>query len=110
MRRLLALLVLLVLPLPVQAACTTANMAVSGAGNVPPRYGRCAAYADAPPSGLTVGDTLFITGTGASYTATSATTWTQQAGALPLPNTALANSTVTLNAGPSTGLTAPGPM
>jgi len=91
MRRgwLLLWVVALLVPHAVWAACTTANMAVSGAGNVPPRYFRCLNYADAPTTGLTAGDTLFVTATGASYTATAATTWTQQAGALPLPTSSL---------------------
>ena len=89
MRRWWVLLCLLLAPGVSWAACTTAQMAVSGAGNVPPKYYRCAAFADAPTSGLNAGDTLFVTGTGNAYTATNATTWTQQAGALPLPVSSL---------------------
>src|SRR5262252_9135234 len=63
------------LPQVVWAACTTANMAVAGAGNVPPRYFRCAQYADRPTAGLNAGDTLYVSATGASYRAATSTTW-----------------------------------
>src|SRR5499427_2475029 len=82
-------LLALLLPQAVWAACTTANLPVSGAGAVPPRRFTCATYPDAPVSGLHAGDSLFTADTGASYLATSATTWTQQAGARPVPTSAL---------------------
>src|SRR5215471_12662606 len=83
------LLLSMLLPQALWAACTTANLPVSGAGAIPPRRFTCATYADAPVSGLHAGDSLFAADTGASYLATTATTWTQQAGGRPVPTSAL---------------------